>query len=52
MDRGWPDDKRQQGSAITANALDSSDHLALDSCATVVTPIILTYLDFDSAEHA
>jgi len=51
MSGGWPDDHRCQISTVSADTLDRSYDRSLDSRASVISNVVLTYKDFDGAWH-
>jgi len=51
MGGGWPNNHRCQIPTVSADALDRSHRCSLDSRASVVSYVVLTYQDFDGAWH-
>ena len=51
MGGGWPNNHGEQRPTVRRYALDRSHRRSLDSRASIFSPVILTYKDFDGAWH-
>jgi hypothetical protein len=51
MSGGGPDDHRMQIPTISTDAFNGSYSCTLNSCTSILLPIILTDKDFDRAKH-
>jgi hypothetical protein len=52
MGCGRPDDQWKERPTVRRDALDRSHHRSLDTRTSVSSRVVLTYKDFEGAEHA
>jgi hypothetical protein len=52
MGCGWPDDQWKEGPTVCRNALNRTYQCPLDTRASISSQVVLTYQDFEGAEHA